>query len=253
VGVKTSLKKKFDHAVGKAIHDWAMILENDRILVGVSGGMDSLVLLNCLFYLQKKAPVRFDILPVYIDAGFETSFAEQLEGFVKNNYGPLKIEHTAHGRLAHSEQNTENPCFLCARLRRKRLFEIAQEKGCKKIALGHNKDDIIETLFINICYAGRIGTMKPRQSFFDGALDIIRPLAYVEKNQITALGRRLPLPVFKNPCPSSGRTKRSEIRQLLETLYNHNPHIKGNIFRAMGNVATEYLLDIKNDRHSKSA
>jgi tRNA 2-thiocytidine biosynthesis protein TtcA len=94
--------------------------------------------------------------------------------------------------------------------------------------------------------------MKPRQSFFNGALDIIRPLSYVEKKEITAWGQLLNLPVFKNNCPSANKTKRSEIRQMLETLYNHNKNIKGNIFRAMSNVATEYLLDTKNDRHSKS-
>jgi tRNA 2-thiocytidine biosynthesis protein TtcA len=252
VGVKTRLNKRMNHAVGKAIHDWDMILENEKILVGVSGGMDSMVLLDCLFALQKKAPIRFDILPVHIDAGFKDSFAKELERSVKNSYGTLKIEYKEYGVLAHSKENSENPCFLCSRLRRNRLFEIAKEQGCKKIALGHNKDDIIETLFINICYAGKIATMKPRQSFFNGALDIIRPLSYVEKKEITAQGQLLNLPVFKNNCPSANNTKRSEIRQMLETLYNHNNHIKGNIFRAMSNVAIEYLLDKKNDRHSKS-
>ncbi|WP_457553583.1 ATP-binding protein [Desulfobacula sp.] len=240
------MKKRIDHSIGKAIHDWDMILENEAILVGVSGGKDSLVLLDRLFAFQKKAPVRFDILPVHIDAGFEGSFTEELGQFVADTYyAPLQIEYKEYGVLAHSDKNRENPCFLCSRLRRKRLFEIAREKGCKKIALGHNKDDIIETLFINICYAGRIGTMKPRQSFFNGVLDIIRPMSYVEKKEITALAQVLNLPVFKNTCPSADKTKRSEIRQLLETLYAHNKHIKGNIFRAMGNVALDYLLDTK--------
>ena len=250
--MKTGLKKKIDRVVGKAIHDWDMILENDRILVGVSGGKDSLVLLKILFSLQKRAPVKFDILPVHIDAGFKDSFAKELEQYIKNEYGALIIEYKDYGVLAHSDDNRENPCFLCSRLRRKRLFEIAKEQGCKKIALGHNKDDIIETLFINICYAGRIGTMKPVQSFFNGALDIIRPLSYVEKNQITLFGQLLNLPEFKNNCPSANKTKRSEIRRLLETLYKHNKHIKGNIFRSMSNIAFDYLLDTKNDRHSKS-
>jgi len=250
--VKTGVKKRVDRAVGKAIHDWGMILDNERILVGVSGGNDSQVLLKVLFSLKKRAPVKFDILPVHIDAGFEGSFAKEFDHYIVNTYGSLIIEYKDYGVLAHSDENRENPCFLCSRLRRKRLFEIAKEQGCKKIALGHNKDDIIETLFINICYAGRIGTMKPRQSFFNGALDIIRPLSYVEKKDITRFCKLFNLPEFKNSCPSANKTKRSEIRGLLETLYKHNKHIKGNIFRSMGNIAFDYLLDTKNDRHSKS-
>ena len=250
--MKTGLKKRINRAAGKAIHDWDMILENDRILVGISGGTDSQVLLKILFSLKKRAPVKFDILPVHIDAGFDDSFAKELEHYIENTYGALKIEYKDYGVLAHSDANRENPCFLCSRLRRKRLFEIAKEQGCKKIALGHNKDDIIETLFINICYAGRIATMKPRQSFFKGDLEIIRPLSYVEKKDIILLGKLFDLPEFKNNCPSANKTKRSEIREMLETLYKHNKHIKGNIFRSMSNIAVDYLLDTKNDRHPKS-
>lgn len=250
--MKTGLKKRIDHAVGKAIHDWDMIKENERILVGISGGTDSQVLLNILFALKKKAPIHFDILPVYIDAGFEGSFAKQLETYIENTYGVLKVEYKDYGLVAHSDKNTENPCFLCSHLRRNKLFKIAKEQGCKKIALGHNKDDIIETLFINIFYAGRIGTMKPRQSFFNGALDIIRPLSYVEKKDVTRFARLADLPEFKNNCPSANKTKRGEIRTMLEALYKQNKNIKGNIFRSMGNIAFDYLLDNKNDRHSES-
>ncbi|MFH2058457.1 MAG: ATP-binding protein [Pseudomonadota bacterium] len=251
--MKIDLKKRINHAIGKAIHDWDMIRENDRILVGLSGGKDSQALLNRLFALQKRAPIKFDIFPVHIDAGFDGSFSKDLNAFVNKQYGSLRVEHTNYGVLAHSEKNTENPCFLCSCLRRKKLFEIAEEINCKKIALGHNKDDIIETLFINIFYAGKIGTMKPSQSFFNGALDIIRPLSYVDKNDISSFCKMGSLPEFKNNCPSADKTKRGEIKEMLETMYTHNKHIKGNIFRAMSNVASDYLLDIKNDRYSKSA
>ncbi len=251
--MKTGLKKKINHAIGNAIHDWDMILENDKILVGLSGGKDSQVLMNRLAALQKRAPVKFELFPVHIDVGFEDSFSKELHGFITKTYGLLKIEYTNYGVLAHSEKNRENPCFLCSRLRRKRLFELARKNGCRKIALGHHKDDIIETLFINIFYAGKIGTMKPRQSFFNGTLDIIRPLSYVEKNEISAFCESLGLPEFKNNCPSADKTKRGEIKDMLEVMYTHNKHIKGNIFRAMSNIAGDYLLDTKNDRYSKSA
>jgi len=241
--LKSSLKKKIAHSVGKAIFDWKMILDKEKILVGISGGKDSQALLNILFSLKKKAPVDFEILPVHIDAGFQDSFAEDLGQYVEQAYGPLKIEYKNYGILAHSPENTENPCFLCSRLRRNRLFEMAKERGCQKIALGHNKDDIIETLFINMFYAGKIATMKPKQSFFGGTLDIIRPLSYVEKKDIVKFAQSLGLPEFRNNCPSADRTKRIEIRQMLEDLYNHNKNIKGNIFRSLGNIVPEYLLN----------
>ena len=217
--MKQGLRKRINHAVGNAIHDYGMIGNNERILVGISGGKDSQVLLDVLFSLKKRAPVRFEILPVHIDPGFPDSFSKKLQQYVEKKYGRVIIEKTDYGILAHSDQNKENPCFLCARLRRKRLFEIAKENNCKKIALGHNKDDLIETLFINIFYAGKIGTMKPCQSFFNGALDIIRPLSYVEEIDIMSFGRQAGLPVYTNSCPSAGISKRSEIRQMLEMMY----------------------------------
>ncbi len=241
--MKNSLKKRMDHAVGKAIFDWNMIRDNEKILVGISGGNDSQVLLNILFSLKKKAPVDFEILPVYVDAGFEGSFAGELGQYVEDSYGPLKIEYKDYGILAHSQENTENPCFMCSRMRRNRLFEMAKEEGCQKIALGHHKDDIIETLFINMFYSGKIATMKPRQSFFDGTLDIIRPLSYVEKKDIVPFAQSIGLPEFKNNCPSADKTKRTEIRHMLEDLYRHNKNIKGNIFRSMRNIVPEYLLE----------
>ena len=241
------VEKRVRRAVGKSISDWGMITDKDKILVGLSGGKDSQTLLQVLFSLQKRAPVKFDIVPVHVDPGFEDSFVKELEDYVGRNFYPLRVENTDFGVRAHSKENRENPCFLCARLRRNRLFKIAKETGCKKIALGHTKDDIIETLFINIFYAGKIGTMKPRQSFFNGDLDIIRPLAYVEKKDIVAFAKNHSLPGFINNCPSANLTKRGEIRQMLEGLYKQNNHIKGNIFRAMGNVASDYLLEIQND------
>jgi len=238
------LSKKISHGLGQAVSDWTMINQDDRIMVGVSGGKDSLVLLHLLHSLKQKAPVAFELLPVHVDPGFEGSFSSRLKAYIDGHYPQgLQVETTDFGIVAHSEENRENPCFLCSRLRRKRLFELAKQWGCKKIALGHHKDDLIETLFINIFYSGKIGTMKPKQSFFKGELDIIRPLSYVEGDQIERLAVVLGIPIFDNPCPSAGQTKRTEVRQMLEQLYKQNRHIKGNIFRAMGNVARDYLLE----------
>ena len=242
------LTKRLMHLLGKAVHHWRMIENNDRILVGISGGKDSLALFHLLVSLKKKAPVVFELVPAYIDPGFDNSFAKKLDSYINERYKEahqgMVVEQTNYGTFAHSDENKENPCFLCSRLRRKRLFELAREHGCKKLALGHNKDDLIETLFINIFYAGKIGTMKPNQSFFGGRFDIIRPLSYIEKHEINSFADVCDLPEFVNACPSAGYTKRQDVADMLERMYRQNKHIKGNIFRAMGNIATDYLLEM---------
>ena len=237
------MHRKVNHLVGRALADYNMIRQGERLLVAVSGGRDSLFLLNILEGFRRRAPVSFEMVPVYVDPGFDNGFARSLERVVTAFCGSLTVKYTDHGVVAHSRDNRENPCFLCSRLRRKTLFETARETGCSRIALGHNKDDIIETLFINMCYSGRMGTMVPMQSFFDGDMSVVRPLAYVEKDVIIRLAKRLAFPDFINPCPSDGRSKRSVIRTLLDGLYRDNRHIKGNIFRAMGNIETDYLLE----------
>jgi tRNA 2-thiocytidine biosynthesis protein TtcA len=156
--------------MGKALHRHNMISDGDRIVVGVSGGADSLTLMFILMERLTRIPINYELFAVYIDPGFEGSFAEALEIYCKKIGFLLRVEHTDYGVLGHSPENRENPCFLCSRLRRKRLFEIADELGCNKLALGHNKDDIIETLFMNICYAGEISTMLPVQTFFQKKL-----------------------------------------------------------------------------------
>jgi tRNA 2-thiocytidine biosynthesis protein TtcA len=173
--------KKLNSLVGKAIHRYDMISDGDRIVVGVSGGMDSLTLLWALSERGKRVRVHYELFPVYIDPGFAGGFGQRLIETCRQMGHSLVVDRTDHGIIAHGPDNRENPCFLCARLRRKRLFEIADRLDCTKLALGHNKDDLIETLFLNIFYAGEISTMVPRQTFFNGRYSIIRPLAMVEK------------------------------------------------------------------------
>jgi len=219
-----------------------MIADGDRILVGLSGGKDSFTLLWMLMERLERIPINYELAAAYIDPGFEDGFSEPLAEYWNKTGVQLKIEHTDHGILAHSSQNRENPCFLCAMLRRKRLFEIADELGCNKVALGHHKEDIIETLFMNICYAGEISTMMPAQSFFQGKFTLIRPLAFVDEDVIRRFAGENGCPDFINPCPSAKVSKRQEIKGLLQRLYRSNRKIKGNIFRAMSHVKTDYLL-----------
>lgn len=219
-----------------------MISDGDRIIVGLSGGKDSLTLLWLLAERRMRVPVKYDLFPVYIDPGFEGGFPEEIEAYCRNAGFCLRIEHTDFGILGHSSTNRENPCFLCSRLRRTRLFKIAGELGCKKIAFGHNQDDIIETLFLNMCCAGQISTMSPCQPFFDNQLHIIRPLAFAGEDIIRRFAAENGFPDFANPCPSAKVSKRREIKTLLEQLYMSNKNARGNIFRALSHVKMEYML-----------
>ena len=228
--------------MGKALHRYQMISDGDRIVVGVSGGADSLTLMWMLTERQTRIPINYKLFAVYIDPGFEGSFAEPLKAYCDQLGFSLRIEYTDFGVLGHSPVNRENPCFLCSRLRRKRLFEIADELGCDKLALGHNKDDVIETLFMNICYAGEISTMLPAQVFFDGRFTVIRPLAFADEEWIRRFARERRFPDVENPCPTTRTSKRRQIKLLLKELYHDNKKVKGNIFRAMSHVKPEYLL-----------
>jgi tRNA 2-thiocytidine biosynthesis protein TtcA len=234
--------KALNRAMGKALHRYRMIADGDRIVVGVSGGADSLTLMWMLNERLKRIPITYELFAVYIDPGYEGSFGESLEWYGNKLGLPIRVEYTDHGPYAHSPANRENPCFLCSRLRRKRLFEIADELRCTKLALGHNKDDIIETLFMNICYAGEISTMVPCQTFFQEKFTVIRPLAFADEPLIRKFASDQRFPEFINPCPSAGNSKRQEVKNLLQQLYRANKKVKGNIFRAMSHVKTDYLL-----------
>lgn len=229
-------------AVGRAIHQYRMIEDGDRIAVGLSGGKDSLTLLRVLHERLSRIPIHYTLHPVYIDLGFEGDQAFSIGDYCTRIGYRLRVERTDYGLRAHSEKNLENPCFLCSRLRRKRLFEMTDELGCKKLALGHHMDDIIETLFLNMCYGGEISTMVPRQPFFKGRLTVIRPLAFLDEMKIDRFAKDQGMPELHNPCPTAQTSKRSEIKTLLNSLYRTNKKIKGNLFRAMSRVKLDYLL-----------
>ena len=241
-GLPKSLYAQMNRQVGKAISQYGMIEDGDRVAVGISGGKDSAALHWMLSERRSRAPVRYEMEAIHVNPGFPGGQSGELAEWFNETGQTLRVENTGFGPLAHSELNRENPCFLCSRLRRKRLFEAAAELGCNKIALGHHKDDLIETFFLNVCYAGEIATMRPVQPFFGGAVTVIRPLSFVEEAVIERFFRAMNFPRFDMNCPSSAVSKRGEIKSLLAALYRGNRKIKGNIFRALSNVRPDYLL-----------
>lgn len=228
--------------IGRAMHDFSMFSEGDQVLVAVSGGVDSLALVCMLSVWQKKAPVHFDLYACHIDHGFwrkEVSAAPPSEaiGEQLRTFG-VDVEIVAE-RQTDEEKRT---CFLCARNRRSQLFDLAEEKGCNKIALGHHKDDLIETFLLNAIYSGNISTMVPRQDLFAGSLAIVRPMAYLEKTEVEHIAEIYGLKPVKNLCPLSDDTRREKVRGLLQRLYSEEPLAKNSLFAALSNVRKDYLL-----------
>lgn len=235
-------EKKLRGLVGKAIHYYDLIQEGDRILVGVSGGKDSLSLLQLLFERRNRVPIKYEIIASHIDLGFGTKQAHLLKNHFEKMGIKYHIEFTDIGIRANSTENRENPCFLCSWERRKRLFKIAQELKCNKIALGHHKDDVIETFLLNIFYSSEISTMLPIQRLFNGKITIIRPLVLVEEKMLKRYASEKDLPFGSIGCPVSGKTKRAEIKRLIAALEEKNKKVKGNIFRALSNIKLDYMF-----------
>jgi tRNA 2-thiocytidine biosynthesis protein TtcA len=239
---KTRLFHHLKKWLEKAVMDYGMIAAGDRVLVCVSGGMDSMALLDLLNTPMVFVP-SFSLLAVNIDLGFDPTLAgyEALKRYLEEGGYDYVIERTEIGPLSHSHYNRKNPCFLCSRLRRRRIFEIAAEKGCNKIAFAHHRDDILETLLINLFYGREISTMLPNQTIFGGKLQIIRPLAYIREELVKKYGRERGFPAFENGCPTSRISRRRYIKELLNELEKDNPKIRENVWKAMGQVKTDYL------------
>ena len=241
--------------VAQAMFDYQMLAAGERVLIAVSGGIDSLVLAWLLHDWQRKTPFVYDVQAVHIDM-------EAGDGQPGHRAAQTVAQLTALG-IACKTVPAEQPvrltegadpkglCHRCASARRRQLFELARQEGFSTLALGHHRDDIVETFFINLTSGGNISTMRPKQELFSGRLALIRPLAYLCKEEIQAIAQRLGLTAVPSNCPLAEQTRRTDIRSLLAQIYRQLPGSREQIFAALGNVRLTYLL-LQEDYENKS-
>lgn len=228
--------------VGRAMHDYEMLSDGDRVLLAVSGGIDSLSLAWVLSHWHKKAPISYTLEAVTVDHGFwkDVEGAVSPQESIGLQLAQMGLNYTVE--RAWDVDEKERSCFQCARNRRSQLFDIARQRGFNKVALGHHKDDLVETFFLNVLYSGNISTMVPRQDLFEGRLAIIRPLAYLEKKEVEEIGKAAGLLPVDNLCPLADLTNREKVRTILDDIYKQAPDAKRSIFSALSNVREGYLL-----------
>lgn len=237
----TQTGKKINSKIGKAIHDYGMISDGDKILVAVSGGKDSLALLALLSKIQTWAPVKFTLFAAHITsdyAGIDKEHIKFLKGFFKE-LGVTSV----FRKIKIVDKKREVTCFWCSWNRRKALFEIADELGCGKVALGHHKDDIVETMLMNLLYNGEFSAMNPKQEMFGGKLTLIRPLCYVDEKMTAKFSRENDFPSFTCKCPAAVDSRRKFIKDFIRQAGRLAPKmdIRTNIFRSIARVREEYI------------
>ena len=225
--------KKSVSLIRRAIEDYNMINDGDRIAVGVSGGKDSLVLLCALAELKKYYPKKFDIVALTLDLGFETDFSP-IEKLCANLGVEYKIKHTNFKEIIFDVRKESNPCSLCAKMRRGALNDMALENGCKKVALGHHNDDVLETFFLSLIYEGRINCFSPVTYLDRTDITQIRPMIYVRERDVRGVVRNHELPVVKNKCPVDGVTKRQYMKDLIRQIEKETtPGLRKRLFHAV--------------------
>ena len=235
----------FAKKVGRGIHRFDMIREGDRIMIAASGGKDSRALSVALAARRQWVPVRYECMALLVDwreYPLQPESVQDLRDFYAAWNIPLKIVQ-ADMMPAVLLAGSRKPfnCYICSRNRRRILFQEAEKEGIRKIALGHHLDDIVETTLLNLFFRGEFSTMMPVQDFFNGKMQIIRPMCEVEEKEILRLMRHLPLPIFDNDCPRKEINQRVMLKEMLRTLKRCNKRVKENIYRAPWNINREYL------------
>lgn len=222
----------------KAIDEYQMIEEGDKIAVGISGGKDSLTLLYALHGLKRFYPKKFDLIAVTVNLGYEKFHTEKIEALCKELSIPYYVIDTDIAKILFDERKEANPCSLCAKMRKGALNEAVKKLGCNKVAYAHHKDDIIETMLLSLIFEGRFHSFSPKSYLDRMELTVIRPMMYVNEADVIGFQRRYNLPVEKSRCPVDGHTKRQYAKDLVKQLNTEHPGAKQKMFTAIlnGNI-----------------
>ena len=246
MGYRSDLETRVAKKTTRAIVDYQMIDDGDRIMVGLSGGKDSWALLQVLDVLRQRAPIRFSLVAVNVDSGDKAYKHDLIAKTCEARGWEYRIEHTGIGELIDDMLDADaTPCSLCARFRRGVLYRIATEVGATKIALGHHADDFIETLLLNLFFAGSLKAMPAKLVSDNAEHVVIRPLVYVGEDEARAYCKERQLPIIGCGCPACGdlSLQRQRTKRLLMELEREHPGVKQSMLKALGNVAPRHLLD----------
>ena len=231
--------------VRRAIDDYHMIEEGDKIAVGISGGKDSLTLLYALQGLKRFYPKKFEIHAVTVDLGFQNLNLDKIKEICEELQVEYTIVSTEIAKIIFEDRKESNPCSLCAKMRKGALNDAIKAAGCNKVAYAHHKDDVVETMLMSLIFEGRFHTFSPVTYLDRMDLTVIRPLMYMNEVDVIGFVNKYNVPVVKSPCPADGNTKREYIKQLLRNLNLENPGVKERMFTAIqtGNLKgwTEYF------------
>lgn len=219
--------------VRRAVDDFQMIAEGDKICVGISGGKDSLALLAGLAGLRHFYPKKFDLVALTVDMGFDGVDYSEIEALCRELDVPYHVKKTEIAQIIFDIRKEKNPCSLCAKMRRGVLHSTAKELGCNKIAFGHHFDDVVETFMLNLFHEGRIGCFQPVTYLSRADITLIRPLVYMPEKDVRYFANREKLPVVKSPCPADGHTEREEMKKLLDSLERQHKGLRHRIFGAI--------------------
>ena len=245
---RSPLEARIAKKTTRAIKDFNLIEDGDRVMVGLSGGKDSWALLQILDELRRRAPIDFSLIAVNVDSGYKEFKHDLIARTCRERGWECRIEHTSIGDVMDDllEANA-TPCSLCARLRRGVLYRIATEVGATKIALGHHLDDFIETLLLNLFFAGALKAMPARLVSDTGAHVVIRPLVYVEEAEARLYTKERELPIIGCCCPACGdlSLQRQRVKRLILDLEREHAGVKQSMLKALGNVMPRHLLDVR--------
>lgn len=243
---RTPLETRLAKKTTRAITDFGMVEDGDRVMVGLSGGKDSWALIQILDVLRRRAPITFSIVAVNVDSGYEGYQHKAVAEACAARGWEFHSEHTSIGAVIDDKLDPDaTPCSLCARLRRGVLYRLADQVGATKIALGHHLDDFVETLLLNLFFAGALKAMPARLVSDNGKHVVIRPLVYVTEAEARAYAKEYDLPIIGCCCPACGdlSLQRQRVKRLIMELEREHPNVKGSMIKALANVMPRHLLD----------